>query len=47
MVTFLSFAINILMLLTWNAKASLDDYNKFVESNHSADAKFDWALVHE
>lgn len=26
--TILSLAINILMLVTWNAKASLDDYKK-------------------
>ena len=45
--TFLSFAINILMLITWNAKASLEDYNKFEASNTSVNETFNWALVHE
>ena len=48
LVTFLSFAINILMLITWNAKASLEDYNKFQQTtNGSENATFDWSLVYE
>ncbi|XP_053402419.1 inositol 1,4,5-trisphosphate receptor type 1-like isoform X7 [Mercenaria mercenaria] len=45
LVTFLSFAINILMLLTWNAKASLEDYERIQNAGNTTNDTFNFALL--
>ncbi|KAH3769470.1 hypothetical protein DPMN_170739 [Dreissena polymorpha] len=47
LVTFLSFAINIMMLFTWNAKATVEDYQKVQALGNSTNQTFDWALLRD
>ncbi|WAR13612.1 ITPR1-like protein [Mya arenaria] len=45
LVTILSFAINILMLFTWNAKATVEDYERISALGNATNETFDWALL--
>ncbi|KAL4234550.1 hypothetical protein ACF0H5_006191 [Mactra antiquata] len=45
LVTFLSFAINILMLITWNAKASLEDLERIESLGNKTNETFNYALL--